>query len=86
MKRFLKYTLFSPILIVVWSGVIFLGTDRGWWHTSITQQKEPTKFIASVQNELKKEFVGNMAMAIYKNGMLVAEVGFIPPRFSRMGQ
>jgi len=73
MKRFLKYTLFSAILIVVWSGVIFLGTDRGWWHTSITQQKEPTKFIASVQNELKKEFVGNMAMAIYKNGMLVAE-------------
>ncbi|MBQ4804565.1 beta-lactamase family protein [Aquimarina sp. MMG015] len=73
MKRFIKYTSLSAALIVLWTVMIFLGTDQGWWHTPFTEQKESTKFIASVHKELKKEFVGNMAMAIFKDGASVTE-------------
>ncbi|SEL09172.1 CubicO group peptidase, beta-lactamase class C family [Aquimarina amphilecti] len=73
MKRFLKYISLSVVLILIWTAVIFLGIDKGWWHTPFTEQKESTKFIKSVQKELKKEFVGSMAMVIFKNGAPVIE-------------
>ncbi|WP_244542998.1 serine hydrolase domain-containing protein [Aquimarina amphilecti] len=60
-------------MILIWTAVIFLGIDKGWWHTPFTEQKESTKFIKSVQKELKKEFVGSMAMVIFKNGAPVIE-------------
>jgi len=73
MKRFLKYTLLSVVFIAVWTVVIFLGTDKGWWHTPFTQEETPNAFLASVQGELQNEFVGNMAIGIFKNGKLVTD-------------
>lgn len=73
MKRFLKYALLSIVLIIVWTIVIFSGTNKGWWYSPFTKQKESVKFVASAQQELKNEFVGNLAMAVFENGKLVTE-------------
>ncbi len=73
MKRFLKYTCLSVFLIVIWGIVIFLGADKGWWHTPFTEKKETKSFVAAVNQELKKEFVGSMAMVIFKDGTPVME-------------
>ncbi len=73
MKRLLKYTTVTFALITVWTIVIFLSTDQGWWHTPFTKHHQPNDFIASVQDKLQNEFVGNMAIAIFQNGKLVTE-------------
>ncbi|AZQ59336.1 class A beta-lactamase-related serine hydrolase [Maribacter sp. MJ134] len=73
MKRFLKYTGLAIVLMVVHTLVVFLGTDNGWWYTPFTKERVPETFIASVQKELHNEFVGNMALGVFKNGQLEAE-------------
>ncbi|WP_298504421.1 serine hydrolase domain-containing protein [uncultured Maribacter sp.] len=73
MKRFLKYSFLSFILIAVWVIVIFLGTDKGWWYAPFTQENEPNKFISSVQVELQNEFVGSMAIGVFKDGKITKE-------------
>ncbi|MFD2562967.1 serine hydrolase domain-containing protein [Aquimarina rubra] len=73
MKRFFKYSFLSFILIAVWVIVIFLGTDKGWWHSPFTQENKPNEFISSVQGELQNEFVGSMAIGVFKDGKIVKE-------------
>lgn len=73
MKRFLKYTVCAIVLIAVYATIISFGTDRGWWYTPFTQEKAPNEFISSVQEELQNEFIGNMALGVFKNGKLTAE-------------
>ncbi len=73
MKRFFNYSFPSFILIAVWVIVVFLGTDKGWWHSPFTQENEPNEFISSVQEELQNEFVGSMAIGVFKDGKIVKE-------------
>ncbi len=60
-------------LIAVYLVVIFLSTDKGWWHTPFTQEKEPNEFITLVEEELQNEFVGTMAIGVFKDGKLAIE-------------
>ena len=64
MKRFLKYLVLTTLLTIFYILIIFLGTDRGWWYTSFTHEKDPDKFVESVQKGLQNESVGNMSMAV----------------------
>lgn len=73
MKRFLKYTALTVMILIIWVAAIFIGMDKGWWHTPFTQDKMPNEFIASVQEELQNEFVGTMAIALFKGGKLAEE-------------
>jgi len=73
MKRFLKYTMLAMALIALQAVIVFRGTDKGWWHIPFTQEKAPKTFISLVQKELQNEFVGNMALGVFKNGQLAAE-------------
>jgi len=59
--------------MIIWAGVVFLGTIKGWWHKPIAKQDTSQSFIAAIDNEINKQFVGNFAMAILKDGIVEHE-------------
>ncbi|WP_394746862.1 serine hydrolase domain-containing protein [Spongiimicrobium salis] len=73
MKRFLKYLTLTVVLMGIYVITVFFGTDKGWWYTPFTQETAADTFMASVQEELQKEFVGNMAIAVFEDGKLALE-------------
>jgi CubicO group peptidase (beta-lactamase class C family) len=74
MKRFIKYTLVIVPLSVTWTGVVFYGALHGWWHQPITKSNDTDSFISGVNEAIKKEFVGNFAMAVMKDGKIEKEI------------
>ncbi len=74
MKRFIKYTFAIILLSVAWAGVVLYGTLNGWWHKPITKSNDTESFITAVNENIKKEFVGNFAMAIMKDGKVEKEI------------
>ena len=76
MKRFIKYTIATFILTIVWSIIVLYGLLNGWWHKPITKNKDIESFIAAVKKISNSEFVGNFAMAIMKDGKVEREIFF----------
>ena len=74
MNRIFKYLFAIILLSVLWSGVAFYGTVEGWWHKPFTNSNDPKLFTEAVNQQIKKEFVGNFAMAIMKNGVVKKEL------------
>lgn len=72
MKRIIKYFLAILILSVLWGGLAFYGTLKGWWHKPFTDNNDPKLFVEAVNQQIEKEFVGNLAMVIMKEG----EIGY----------
>ena len=73
MTTVLKYISITLLLIILWVGSIYYATDNGWLHSPITTQQNSEEFVFSVHKEIKKEFAGTMAMALFENGKLVKE-------------
>ncbi|MCK6616433.1 MAG: beta-lactamase family protein [Cyclobacteriaceae bacterium] len=76
MNRFIKYAFVATILIIGWAIVVFNGLLNGWWHNPITKSKGTVSFITAVKETAEKEFVGNFAMAIMKDGTVEKELFF----------
>lgn len=76
MKRLLKYTFLSVVLIGVWSIFLFISTDKGWFYNPFTEVQDSGSFTTAVQKELEQEFVGNFAMGIIEDGKLAEEYFF----------
>jgi CubicO group peptidase (beta-lactamase class C family) len=74
MKRFIKYSLAIVLLSIAWAGVVLYATLNGWWHNPITKSKDSDSFTNAVHENIKKEFVGNFAMAIMKGGKVEKEI------------
>jgi len=74
MKRLFKYVLAIVSLSVAWAAIVLYGTLNGWWHTPITKSTDTESFTNAVNENIKKEFVGNFAMAIMKNGRVEKEI------------
>ncbi|MBK7158769.1 MAG: beta-lactamase family protein [Ignavibacteria bacterium] len=74
MKRFIKYIIATLILSIGWGIIVFIGLLNGWWHNPITTSKDSESFIAAVKESTKKEFAGNFAMAIMKDGKVDKEI------------
>ncbi len=53
---------------------MLFGTLNGWWHQAISSDGNTEPFVKAVGKELEKEFVGNFAMAIMKDGAPEKEV------------
>ena len=70
MKRLLTNTLRVVIALISWAVVVFLGTINGLFHQPITKQNNTDSFRKATQLEIDKQFVGNFAMAIIKNGLV----------------
>ncbi|MES2516044.1 MAG: serine hydrolase domain-containing protein [Bacteroidota bacterium] len=74
MKRFIKYTVATLILSIGWAVIVLNGLLNGWWHNPITKNKDTESFITAVKETSEKEFVGNFAMAIIKDGNVDKEM------------
>ena len=73
MKKILRYVLVTVFIMIVWAGVVFLGTVNGWLHKPIAKQNTSESFMAAVDSEIDQQFVGNFAMAILKEGVVEHE-------------
>lgn len=74
MKRIFKYFFSIVLLSFLWSGLVFYGTLKGWWHKPFTNSNDPKLFTEGVDQQIEKEFVGNFAMAIMKDGVVEEEL------------
>ncbi|MBL7994561.1 beta-lactamase family protein [bacterium] len=74
MKRLIKYIIATLILTIGWSIIVFNGLLNGWWHNPITKSNDTEAFITAVKETAKREFVGNFAMAIMKDGKVDKEI------------
>ena len=74
MKRILKYILTAIFISGLWIVVVFIGTLKVWWHEPFTKSNDPELFTVAVKEKTEKEFVGNFAMAIIKNGKVEKEL------------
>lgn len=74
MKRIFKYFFIIILLSLLWSGIAFYSTLKGWWHKPFAGSNDPKLFIEAVNRQIEKEFVGNFAMAIMKDGTIEKEL------------
>lgn len=73
MKRILVYLLCTLLTMAASATFIFFATLYGCFHRPITRTKTESAFLAATERELDKQFVGNFAMAVFKNGKLAFE-------------
>ena len=58
----------------LWAAIIFFGTLNGWWHQPIAEQGESEEYINAVKEIINEEYVGNLALALVKNGSVEDEI------------
>ena len=73
MKKILLYISGTVLMMLVWASVVFVGTIDGWFHKPIAKQNSSQSFLTAIETEIDKQFVGNFAMAIVKNGTVEHE-------------
>jgi CubicO group peptidase (beta-lactamase class C family) len=73
MKKILIIILVTILIVIVWTGIILFGTVNGWFHKPISQQNTSQSFIEEVKKEISKQFVGNYAMATFRDGIVEFE-------------
>ena len=59
--------------MIVWAAIVFWGTLEGWFHKPIAKQNTSQSFIEAIKKEIDKQFVGNLAMALFKDGTVEYE-------------
>ena len=59
--------------MVVWAAAVFFVTQEGWFHDPIAKNRMPETFIKAAKKEFTKSFVGNLAMATLKDGVVEYE-------------
>lgn len=74
MKRMFKYYFAIILLSILWSGIALYSTLKGWWYKPFTSSNKPQLFTEAVNQQIQKEFVGNFAMAIMKDGAIEQEL------------
>lgn len=73
-KKVIKYAIAVIILSLAWVITVIYGALNGWWHKPLTKNIDSDSFAAAVKEICHKEFVGNFAMAIMKNGEVEKEI------------
>lgn len=59
--------------MLLWAGITLFGTIDGWFHQPIAKSNTTASFIEAANGEVDKQFVGNFAMAIMKDGTVEYE-------------
>lgn len=73
MKKILFYISGAVFIMILWAGVVFLGTISGWLHKPIAKQNTSEAFLSAIETEIDKQFVGNFAMATVTDGIVEYE-------------
>ena len=63
MKKIVVYVLSAFLAMIIWAGIVFLGTVDGWFHKPIAKQNTSQSFSKAIDTEIDKQFVGNFALA-----------------------
>lgn len=71
--RYLKYGLIVIISIAIWTGFVSLGRINGFLLRPIEHSESPTAFIEAVKKKVINESVGNIAIALVKNGKIESD-------------
>ena len=64
--------------MIVWAGIVFLGTVDGWFHPSIAEQNTSQSFSKAIDSEIDKQFVGSFALATFEHGIVEYETFHSP--------
>lgn len=59
--------------MALWAAAVFFATQEGWFHNAIAKNRMPETFIKAAEREFTKPFVGNLAMATLKDGVVEYE-------------
>jgi CubicO group peptidase (beta-lactamase class C family) len=73
MQRTIKYLIIFLLLSIAWGIVVLFSTLNGWWYEPFTKHTDALKFTEAVNNKIKREYAGNFAMALFKNGKVEKE-------------
>ncbi len=73
MKKIVVYVLSAFLAMIMWAGIVFLGTVDGWFHQPIAQQNTSQSFSKAIDMEIDKQFVGNFVLATFKRGVVEYE-------------
>lgn len=73
MKKIVLYVTMAALLMVGWAGFVLVGTIDGWFHSPIAEPNTSSSFRAATEAEIKKQFVGNFAMAVMQDGVVQYE-------------
>jgi CubicO group peptidase (beta-lactamase class C family) len=73
MKKILLYLSGTVFVMLVWAGIVFLGTLDGWFHKPISMQNTKQSLLEATDELINKQFVGNFAMATFQNGAIEFE-------------
>lgn len=73
MKKILIYCISIAIVMILWAAIVFLGTRNGSLHKPLTTQNASESFIEATETEIDKQFVGNLAIATLKGGIVEYE-------------
>jgi CubicO group peptidase (beta-lactamase class C family) len=73
MKKILLYVAGAALLMVVWAGFVLTATVNGWFHAPMAKETTSASFRAATEAEIKKQFVGNFALAVMKDGVVEYE-------------
>lgn len=68
MGRTIKYLIIFLLLSIAWVIAVLFSTLNGWWYEPFTRHKDAPQFIEATSNKVKREYAGNFAMALLKNG------------------
>jgi len=71
--KILKYVLLLLLALSLWFAFVIYGSLEGLWKRPIAQQHTEDAFIEEVKEEINKEFVGNMALALIEDGVISKE-------------
>lgn len=73
MKKILLYISSTVFIMILWAAVVFTGTINGWFHKPIAKQNTSQSFLSAIDEEIDKQFVGNLAVATIKGGIVEYE-------------
>lgn len=74
MKKILYYILGAVLMMLIWAGVVFVGTVDGWFHKPIAKQNSSQSFLTAIETEIDKQFIGNLALATVEDGTVEYEI------------
>lgn len=73
MRKVLSYAIVILLSMAVWTCAVFIGTVSGWFRKPITKENTIRSFVEATDQEIKKQFVGNFAMATFDKGIVEVE-------------
>jgi CubicO group peptidase (beta-lactamase class C family) len=73
MKKIVLPVACAVVLMIVWGAAVSFVTVQGWFHEPMARNRMPESFIRAAEKELTKPFVGNLAMATLKDGVVEFE-------------